>query len=234
MVTKAVKGRYSMYSGTELSDSLENRFSFLSSVLQKRKALGASLLCLNSFVSSLTLCVPATMPTHCRSAYCFPSLLPVLLWSDPLHFQPFKSLSSVLFWICSFFLLCLFFSHPDIFSSVFRLLSFILHACWFSHLFPSAQFSFPFSLCISSDPQAICLIASPFSSSTGSFHLLMQFVSKQQTSIRYLLPNCCLSESDCLEKKKRYWDYSLYFKIDSSHVWFPFVSSSFQGTFNSV
>lgn len=107
---------------------------------------------------------------------------------------------------CSGFVLsfyCVSFFPTLIFLALsFCLPSFILHACWFSHLLPSAQFSFPFSLCISSDPQAIYLIASPFSSSTGSFNLLMQFVSKQQTSIRYLLPNCCLSESDCLEKKE--------------------------------
>lgn len=160
------------------------------------------------------------MPTHCRSACCLPSLLPVLS-SEPLNFQPFKGLSSVLFWICSFFLLCLFFPILIFLALSFCLPSFILHACWFSHLLPSAQFS-SFPLSISSDPQAIYLIASPFSSSTGSFHLLMQFVSKQQMSIRYLLAKCCPSDSDCLEKKKRYRDYSLYFKIDSSHALISF------------
>lgn len=192
------------------------------------------------YSSILWACVFQPVPTHCRygSAYCFPSLLAVFLWSDPLHFQPFKDLSSVLFWICSFFLLCLFFPTLIFLALSFCLPSFILRAYWFSHLLPSAQFSFPFSLCISSGPQAIYLIASSFSSSTGAFHLLMQFVSKQQMSIRCLLPHCCLSDSDCLEKKKRYWDYikTIVFTSKLTHhmLWSPSVSSSFQGTFSSV
>lgn len=153
------------------------------------------------------------MPTHCRSAYCFPSLLPVLFWCDSFHFQPFKGLSSLLFWIYPVFLLDLLFPILIFLALSFCLLSSILHSCWFTHRLPPAQFSFPLSLCISSHPQATYLIACPFSSSTGSFHLLMSFVSKQQRSISYLLSYCCLSEPDCLEKKKRYWDCGLSFKI---------------------
>lgn len=176
------------------------RTQFFIHVVNRLEEKGSSFAWIHSSVP--WACVFQPMPTHCRSAYCFPSLLPVLLSSDPLHFHPFKDLSSVLFWICSFFLLRLLFPTLVFLALSFCLPSFILHACCFSHLLPSAQFSFPFSLSISSSPQAIYLIASPFSSSTGSFHLLVQFVSKQQMSIRCLLPNCCLSDSHCLGKEK--------------------------------
>lgn len=204
----------------------------MSSTPQQRKALGA--VCSAWIHSSFPWAwAPATMATHCRSAHCCPSLLPVLLWSDPLHRQPFKGLSPVLFCICSFFLLFLFFPILIFLVLSFCLLSFILHACWFSHLLPSAQLSFPFSLCISSDPQAIYLIASPFSSSMGSFHLLVQFVSKQQMSIRFVPPACCLSQI-IWRRKRDAETVVLTSKLTHHMLWFPFVSSSVQGTFSSV
>lgn len=132
-----------------------------------------------------------------------------------------------------FFFIMSFFPSLIFLALSFCLPSFILHARWFSHLLPSAQFSFPFSLSISSDPQAIYLIASPFSSSTGSFHLLTQFVSKQQMSILYLLPNCCLSQ--IVWRRKRDIETIVFIsKLTHHMLWFPFVFQSFQGTFSSV
>lgn len=77
------------------------------------------------------------------------------------------------------------FSYPGIFSPIF-LSSFFSLTCSLVHPSASPQPSFPFFLCISSDPQAIYLIACSFFSFSRSFHLLMSFLSKQQRSIRYL------------------------------------------------